>query len=218
MSSKESDDRARSVDHRWMQTFTGRQFHPFIPDPETVCIEDIAHSLSFTCRYRGHCRDFYSVADHSVRVCDVSQQSVHAATALHRYALLHDAAEAYLFDAVAPSKASISIYRHCQLLTSTVSFKEMEHVVMAAIYKGLGLDFSQVFDEMREIVKQYDLILLATEKRDLMALEPAPWIDLPKPLKELIVPRGMAVAEFAFMQRAKDLGIIEQIPWKGKML
>ncbi len=52
----------------WMQTATGRQFWPMDPRPHEVFIEDIAHALSMICRFGGHCRRFYSVAEHSVLI------------------------------------------------------------------------------------------------------------------------------------------------------
>lgn len=48
----------------WILTFTGRRFYPLDPRPEDVCLEDIAHALSLICRYNGHSRFFYSVAEH----------------------------------------------------------------------------------------------------------------------------------------------------------
>ena len=47
-------------------TYTGKLFDIFDPKPELVCIEDIAHSLANQCRYTGHTKVFYSVAQHSV--------------------------------------------------------------------------------------------------------------------------------------------------------
>lgn len=58
-------------DSTWIQTFTGRQFWPLDPRAEDVDIRDIAHALSMKCRYNGHCREFYSIADHSCRVAEV---------------------------------------------------------------------------------------------------------------------------------------------------
>ena len=49
-----------------LDTFTGKMVSIFSPDPDTICFEDIAHSLSNMCRYNGHCNDFYSVAEHLV--------------------------------------------------------------------------------------------------------------------------------------------------------
>lgn len=69
-------------------TYTGRTFYPFDPRPEDICIEDIAHSLSNMCRFCGHVREFYSVAEHSVR----GASHLYGLNALQF--LLHDAAEA----------------------------------------------------------------------------------------------------------------------------
>lgn len=55
----------------WIQTFSGRRFDIANPKPESVWLEDIAHSLSMQCRYNGHCQHFYSVAEHSTYVAAI---------------------------------------------------------------------------------------------------------------------------------------------------
>lgn len=45
-------------------TYTGIQFDPLHPDPETIRIQDIAHALSLLCRGNGHVKTFYSVGQH----------------------------------------------------------------------------------------------------------------------------------------------------------
>ena len=82
----------------WIQTFTGRAFYVLDPRPEDVDIEDIAHALSMQCRFAGHCREFYSVAQHSV----TASWLVPPEDAL--WGLLHDAAEAYVVDLPRPIK------------------------------------------------------------------------------------------------------------------
>ena len=82
----------------WMQTFSGRQFWPMDPKPEDVCILDIANSLGKICRYNGHCKKFYSVAEHSYYV----SKYVEPQNAL--WGLLHDASEAYMCDLIRPLK------------------------------------------------------------------------------------------------------------------
>jgi len=77
-------------DGHWVNTYTGKHFHYLDPQPEEIDIIDIAHSLSLTCRYGGHCKQFYSVGDHSIRVAEIVPDE------LKLRALLHDAAEAYL--------------------------------------------------------------------------------------------------------------------------
>jgi uncharacterized protein len=73
----------------WMQVFSGKRFYPLDPAPHDVDIVDIAHALAMKCRFGGHCKQFYSVAQHSVLVARHASQE----DALR--ALLHDAHEAY---------------------------------------------------------------------------------------------------------------------------
>lgn len=117
------DQEARQGD--WMQTYTGRQFWPLDPRPSEVFIEDIAHSLSLQCRYAGHCKRFYSVAEHSVLLARWLRGKYGAITAL--YGLLHDASEAYLVDVPRPVKPSLTGY------------KEVEAKVQAAVFQRFGL-------------------------------------------------------------------------------
>lgn len=92
----------------WLQTFTGRKFYPLKPEPEDVCIDDIAHALGMLCRFGGHTNRFYSVAEH----CYLLSYAVAPENALH--ALLHDATEAYIQDLVRPLKYQLPEYRQIE--------------------------------------------------------------------------------------------------------
>ena len=96
----------------WFQTFTGKLVRAENPTPDAIDIQDIAHALSMTCRFGGHCRDFYSVAEHSVLVAQFGDLGDHDRTSLspgyldRKLALLlHDAAEAYIGDIITPVKS-----------------------------------------------------------------------------------------------------------------
>ena len=96
----------KTIEH-WFPTFTGKVVDLENPTPDMVDIEDIAHALSMTCRFGGHCRDFYSVAEHSTNVLSLGHIKPHRYKGRcgHSLAfLLHDAAEAYLGDVVSPLK------------------------------------------------------------------------------------------------------------------
>lgn len=113
-----NDNRHRRGDY--ISTYTGR-FWPMDPRASEVNIKDIAHSLAMQCRYAGHGRRFYSVAEHSVHLARfVSPQSQLAA-------LLHDATEAYLVDVPRPVKRALAGY------------KEAEQRVWMAISAAFGL-------------------------------------------------------------------------------
>ena len=85
----------------YIQTYSGRKFFPFNPKAEDMDIEDIAHALSNQCRYSGHCKKFYSVAQHSYLV----SFKCHPENAM--WGLLHDATEAYFVDVPTPIKHHI---------------------------------------------------------------------------------------------------------------
>ena len=67
-----------------------------------ISIADIAGALSKLCRWGGHPRRFYSIAEHSVHVSHVVSPPA------ARWALLHDAPEAYVHDIVRPLKRIIA--------------------------------------------------------------------------------------------------------------
>jgi len=104
----------------WMPTYTGKRFNPENPHQDDIVIEDIAHALSNQCRYAGHTRRFYSVAEHSVRICNLCSPVNKPS------GLMHDAPEAYLTDLPRPLKRLPSIAPVYRALEATV-----EHAIFA---------------------------------------------------------------------------------------
>jgi 5'-deoxynucleotidase YfbR-like HD superfamily hydrolase len=87
-----------------IRTFTGKYVDPFNLQPEDIDIMDIAHALSNQCRFAGHTKRFYSVAQHCVQV------TWNLEPELKIYGLLHDASEAYLIDLPTPIKQRLPEY------------------------------------------------------------------------------------------------------------
>src|SRR3954469_12627474 len=87
----------------FIQTLSGRRVNPLDAAPEDIDPADIANALANLCRFGGHSRGFYSVAQHSVIVCDLLEERGAAADE-RRAARLHAAAEAYLGDLPHPIK------------------------------------------------------------------------------------------------------------------
>ncbi len=168
----------------WIQTYTGRQFWPLDARCEEIVIEDIAHALGNICRFAGHSRMFYSVAQHSVLVSRI----VPAEFAL--WGLLHDAGEAYLGDVVTPLKS----------LDFMTPYREAEDILMKVVCERFGLSHRRP-----KCVWEADRIALATEHRDLMPMRPQKWADLPEPLPERIDPCLPAVGAAMFLARYEQI-------------
>jgi Predicted hydrolases of HD superfamily len=125
-------------------TYTGHQFHFLDPQPHDITLKDIAHALSQICRYTGHSRRFYSVAEHSVYVSALCEN--------HLEGLFHDASEAYLSDISSPLKMLLPEY------------KKLQHSIEAAISKKFGIPFP-----FSENLKDVDTAQLKTEARNLLS-------------------------------------------------
>lgn len=136
----------------WIQTRTGIAFYPADPRPEEIHIEDVAHALSNLCRFAGHVKRFYSVAEHSYWVSTL----VPPEFALE--ALLHDATEAYLVDLPKPIKDMLP------------SYKGLETLVREQVAKKFGIPFHQ-----SPCVHDADMSMLLAEKDQLLGTAPQDW-------------------------------------------
>lgn len=178
----------------WMQTYSGRAFWPLDPRPEEIELDDIAHALSLQCRFGGHCRWFYSVAEHSIwcalaavdpeetyEKCDsifdaaglmysrIAQPAETTEQLVQKQIalamLMHDAAEAYLVDLPRPIKRSMP------------SYSTYEAAVELAIWQRFNLPLIDYYT-----MKAIDNRLLATEAASIMNVPPMPWSIDAKPL------------------------------------
>lgn len=149
----------------WICTASGQKFWPLDPRVGDYKMEDIAHSLSLMCRFNGHTKYFYSVAQHCVHVLQLVKMRLDAMNWRNRerhdakrWALLHDATEAYLCDIPRPLKLSI------------VGYKEAEMRAEAVLCEQYGIELT---DEIRTLVKWADNVMLFHEAHQLMPRESA---------------------------------------------
>jgi len=153
----------------WILTYTGKQFYPLSPRPEDIDIEDIAHALSMSCRFTGHTKRFYSVAEHCAVMAYNVVNDLNTTKVETLAVLLHDASEAYLSDIARPVKPLLTNYMAVEARLTDI------------INRRFGIHGAA--HEMREIIKVADIRMLATEKEQLMPSTDVPWpsIDGVKP-------------------------------------
>lgn len=153
----------------WIQTYQGSQMYPLDPRAVEIDIQDIAHALSNLCRFNGHVKKFYSVAEHSCHVSDLFDSGY-----LRLMGLLHDASEAYLCDMPRPIKRSEGF---------ATRYLEAEEKLMHVIAAKFDIQWP-----MPTSIINADNRLLGTEAAQLMAPLHPEWSDLFEPVAGLALP------------------------------
>lgn len=167
-------------------TLNGSYFNFLDVKDNVVSVSTIAKALSNICRFNGQIEHFYSVAQHSVLVShNVPEEHAMAA-------LFHDAAEAYIGDVTKPLKALLPDYQ------------QIEERVEKDIFQKLGLPWP-----LHPCIKQADLNLLATERRDLSDPDntAGEWACLKgtTPIEQYITPMHPHSAYLLFIARYREL-------------
>jgi len=172
-------------------TFSGARPDLLSPAAELITLRDIAHALARIGRFCGAGDHIATVAQHCVHV------SLLCSPECARWALLHDASEAYLGDVISPLKALLPEYRR------------LEEIWQDAISTRFGVP--------RVNVEQWDVISMLTERRDNgpYFMTDADWLGLPpgtptpEPDPLPWKPWAPARAEAIYLDRAEQLGIYD---------
>lgn len=186
---------------RPLHTFTGKTVDHLNPKIRDIKIEDIAHSLACQCRYTGHTRVFYSVAEHCVRLSLLpATMTVVLGRKGPAWLLMHDAAEAYLGDIACPLKELLPKYEY------------FEDVYMKLIKERFSLP--DLTPEQSRHLHLLDKRMQSTEVRDIMTPHPdwATYGD-PEPFDDIeqtrIEPWPWQEAETIFLNCARNLNLLE---------
>jgi len=169
----------------WISTYTGKKFYVFNPNIDDIDIIDIARALSMICRFNGHVKRFYSVAQHSVLVSKLVSPEI------AMEGLLHDATESIIGDMIRPVKRFM------------VEFKDVENKLEQAIAEKFKLDFISNHNE----IKKADNIALVTEARDLLTTQVImdSFDETIKPIEKRIKAQKPEMAEQRFLERYYEL-------------
>lgn len=169
-----------------IKTFDGTYFDFLNPTESMVSITSIAHALSNICRFTGHCRFNYSVAQHSYYV------SLQVPEHLALQGLLHDAPEAYIGDVSSPLKQLLQDYR------------VIEERVTKVVHSALDLP-----ERLAPEVKHADLAMLRAEHDQVLTngFDPCRWdvVMHISPARVAISPWSSEEAEWMFLSRYAQL-------------
>ena len=176
------------MEEQWIETYTGKKVTPLNMKEEDLNIEDIAHSLALQCRFTGHCRQFYSIAEHSVRVAGVVtklmlEERIKNATDPLSISVPSDV---FVKDTARPIKDTKRI--------------ELENTIQGTITQRFLLSGADA-----ALIKKADNIMLATEACCLMRSVEG-WNFPEPPLDESsFTPSAPNKAEQLFLARYKEL-------------
>lgn len=171
----------------YILTYSGIKFVLRDSSIDGFNLEDIAHSLSMQCRYTGHTRLFYSVAEHCVLMSRYVEDPD-----CKIVALFHDAVEAYVGDLVTPLKQCLPEYR------------VIETGVEQRLYAWLGYS---VPSRIRKLVKMLDTRIMLRERNLLLSDSCEPWIEdqVVTPLDTDIMCWSPARAKKEYLKQAEKM-------------
>lgn len=182
-------------DWEWIQTYTGKQAFIEHPFETKIDIVDIAHHLSCIGRFCGAARTFYPVAQHSVYVAqlmsgwwDKVQPAYVSKDEAVLCGLMHDSPEYVLNDLPRPVK----------YLSGMVPYRQLEMLWESAIMIRFGLHAA--WEKLIPQIKEFDTVMLMTERRDLLEKPPKAWTPRAIPAKFRIDPWSPKCAEVEFMK------------------
>lgn len=172
----------------YIATYTGKKFFLLDPRMEDIDIVDIAHAEAMQCRWTGHCKHHYSIAQHSWYCSFIGPED----EALHR--LLHDGSEAYISDMNRPLK---------HYTEAGAAYRKVEEPLQNLIYEAHGLSTIEP-----PSVKIADNMMLYAEKAQLMDYsfpESEIWLPGETQADIKIVQWSPEYAEQKFLERFHEL-------------
>lgn len=200
---------AAKAPRAWQRMLSGRRLDLLDPAPLDIEIEDIAHGLAFVARWNGQTKGNYpySVAEHSLLVCDLCMAlAPDWPTKWRLAALLHDAPEYVIGDMISPVKAAVG-----------PTYKTLDERLTAAIHLRFGLP-AVLPIRVKQLIKRADRISAWLEATRIAGFSVSEANKVFGPLKGIDVARfevhlrAPQEAKAAFLQRFENLADITTRP------
>jgi uncharacterized protein len=137
-----------NVDKAYIVTYTGCKFNLLEPDSRDIDVVDIAHALAMQCRWTGHTKHHYSIAQHAYYCSFIGPDN----EAFHR--LNHDDSEAYIGDMSRPLK---------HYTEAGDAYRRVEWPIQNLIYESYGMSIVEPIS-----VKLADEGMLYAEQQQLL--------------------------------------------------
>lgn len=182
----------------WIQTEKGRAFDLVEPDCRDVDFDEMANSLARQARFTGHVSaGAYSIAQHLVVGADIVFRDTGKREAAANF-LLHDGEEYVIGDEATPKAwAEIEIARRMYGDEFAERFRkvkrELKRRVEVAVYLAAGLTDYGCDLYFRDLVHEYDLRMLLTERLHLLGKPPRSWAPEIERLQPLRLPYPLQV-------------------------
>lgn len=177
----------RPIDN-WIELHSGKKFNPASFSGFNVKLDDIFVVLPRLCRYNGHTKRFYSVAEHCILMAEYVAKQSWATPRDVLVALHHDDAEYVLSDLVRPIKQDMP------------EFKIMEQLVEKVVFGALGLPTT-----LPNWLHTLDLQILVDERKHVINPSSNTWAIDGQP--------GLGVKPWKFMWRFESY-----VRWRFKRM
>lgn len=209
------------TDADMMFTYSGKTIYPCHPELSVICIDDIAHALSLSCRFGGHITRHYSIAQHCILgvgiIMDIFDNHpeilrekfpnviIDESTMkeMQKCFLMHDATEAYVADIVRPLKRSLPVYNE-------IEGKWHKEIAKIFKLKELNLDeieFIKYIDNVMLMIEASQLLKTRTEKIYLGDFVEITWKDFYSEIKEYSIP----AVELLYLDFYRSLFLMENL-------
>jgi len=172
----------------YIATFTGKKFFLLAPRMEDIDIIDIAHATAMQCRWTGHSKHHYSIAQHSWYCSFLGPED----EALER--LMHDGSEAYISDMNRPLK---------HYTDAGTAYMKVEEPLQRMIYEAFACKTTEP-----PSVKIADNLMLYAEKAQIVGYkfaEAEQWSAKEEAAPIIIEQWSPEYAEKKFLERFREL-------------